>query len=135
MTDNALKNDFTRSIDRAANVDAKWNNIESAKVKGFASVEDGKVKVNVESSGETITDFVDNIVLDYPVIQEIYNATLVCQNKALTVNYDGNIDLPTYQRVFNAYYDAGLVDMPIDKINSAYGALIPQVVRMGGNKE
>lgn len=50
--------------------------------------------------------------------------------KAFTANYDDELDLDSYQKGFSAYYDAGLVNLPMDKISSAYGSLLKESVRM-----
>jgi len=132
-TSNALKSQNTTSVEKAIDVVAKWGEIEGATVKGISKVENGKVMVTVESGGKTLTDSVENVTFENPAVQEVYNASSEYQTngaKAFVSNYKGTTDLPVYQKAFNAYYDAGVVNIPINKIQSAYGAFIPQSVRL-----
>lgn len=128
-----LETENTKPIEKATNVEATWRDIENTKVKGIERVDNGNVTVAIETDGKTVIDNIDNVTFDNPSVEQVYNSAKVYQTngaKAFVSNYNGNIDIPVYQRAFNNYYDAGLVSLPMDKINSAYGAFLSESVRM-----
>lgn len=111
---------------------ATWNGIEGAKVKGISKVENNVAKVTIESGGETIIDNLSNVEFRNPNTKAIYDMSEQYKTngaKSFVSNYQDNLDLDIYKKGFDAYYDAGLVDLPMDKVNSAYGSLLDETVR------
>lgn len=111
---------------------ATWNGIEGAKVKGISKVENNVAKVTIESGGETIIDNLSNVEFSNPNTKAIYDMSEQYKTngaKSFVSNYQDNLDLDIYKKGFDAYYDAGLVDLPMDKVNSAYGSLLDETVR------
>ena len=113
-------------------VSAEWGNVENATVTGVSSVEDGNVNVNIKSGGENVTDSISNVKIDNPEVSKLYNAASEYETngaKAFVSSYDGNINLDTYKKGFDAYYDSGLVNVPEEKIPNAFAALLPEEIR------
>jgi hypothetical protein len=50
--------------------------------------------------------------------------------KAFISNYNEELEVESYQKAFSAYYDAGLVNLPLDKVSSAYGSLLKESIRL-----
>lgn len=112
--------------------DVTWGNVEGAKVKGIATVENNEVKVNIESNGQTVVDRIDNVIFENPAVKEIYDMAEQYKTngaKSFVSNYQDSLDIESYKKGFDAYYDAGLVDLPMDKVNSAQGSLLGENVR------
>ena len=133
MSDNALESQNTKPLESVRDADATWSNIEGAKVKGIVSVENGNIKVNIESGGETVVDTLENVSFSNPEVQKVYNAASDYKTngaKAFTSNYKGDVSLEIYRKAFNTYYDAGVVDFPMDNINTVYSSYLPESVRM-----
>lgn len=131
---NGLKTENTSSdVKSVKNANATWRNIEGATIKGVSSVENGNVKLEIESDGVTVKDSIDNVTFEDDSVQQVYAEASRYQTngaKAFTTNYDENVSIPDYQKAFDAYYDAGIVDMPMDKVNSAYASFIPESTRI-----
>lgn len=114
------------------NADVTWGNVEGAKVKGIATVENNEAKVNIESNGQTVVDRIDNVVFENPEVKAIYDMAEQYKTngaKSFVSNYQDSLGFEVYKKGFDAYYDAGLVDLPMDKVNSAYGSLLDDNVR------
>lgn len=50
--------------------------------------------------------------------------------KNIIANYETGSDADTYLRGYDAYYNAGMVELPYNAVNSAYGSMLRENVRM-----
>lgn len=117
----------------AMNVKANWNGIENATVKGISKVENGKARLSIVSDGQKVTDTLDNVEFDNPDVKQVYLASENYKTngaKAFVSNFKEELTLPVYNKAFSSYYDAGVVNMPYEKVNSAYGTMLPEEVRL-----
>lgn len=106
---------------------------EDTKITGISKIEDGQAEINIVSDGKNITDKLSEVEFDNPEMQAVYSKAEDYKTngaKAFVYNYSEDNELESYQKGFSAYYDAGIINMPLDKVESAYGALLPEGIRL-----